>query len=126
MGDLDCLACHETLEKGHSLDAVKQSCNECHSDAGPDFAEKNWGEWLKPAEEALAKAEAALPKASQEVAEQARARIDALRKAGIWHNPDAVKSEADLLLARLAPPPQEPGNPEKAEPPKPAEPAGPK
>lgn len=104
MGDLDCLGCHETLREGHSLAAVQRSCDACHSDEGPAFASKNWDRWLEPAETALGALEARLGEAPAELAAEARRRIEALRAAGIWHNVDAVKAEAEALLARIAPP----------------------
>ena len=102
MVDLDCLTCHETLADGHSEEAVRQSCQECHEDDGADYGTKKFDAWRAAATAPLDALEQQLAKAPPERAARIRKELDALRAAGPFHNGAFMKAEAQRLAAELA------------------------
>jgi len=93
MADLDCLACHVDFSPKTPLrQRMMAACDDCHEEDEEDFAKKHYDEWKLAGEAPLA----SLP---PEVAAKAKQRLDALRAAGPFHNPAAVKAEAERLAA---------------------------
>jgi nitrate/TMAO reductase-like tetraheme cytochrome c subunit len=101
MRDLDCLACHEGLDEGHSQARVKEACDSCHEDDEADFAAKHFEAWVEAAAAPLRALEQRLADAPPAVAARVRQEIEALRRAGVHHNVAYVKAEAARLQALL-------------------------
>ncbi|MFQ5843808.1 MAG: cytochrome c3 family protein [Planctomycetota bacterium] len=97
MGDLDCLACHEGLAEGHSREGVRAACDGCHD----DLKEGYFDAWLESARAPLRELQAALDAAPPAAAADVRRELEALRRAGPFHNGVWVRARARVLLDRL-------------------------
>jgi len=102
MADIDCVTCHESIGDGHELGAVLAMCADCHEDEVEDGGVAAFYEaWRKAAEAPLAEVEAALQGADPTTAIPVRRELEALRRAGAFHNPPVVREAAKRLLDRL-------------------------
>ena len=102
MAEIDCVTCHAGIADGHELDAVLAMCTECHEDEIEDDGVQPFYEaWRKAAEAPLDEVEAALVGADPKIAVGVRRELEALRRAGPFHNPPVVKEAAAKLLERL-------------------------
>jgi len=101
MLELDCLACHESIADAHSQEAVRQACNDCHEDDGPDYATTKFDAWMAEAAAPLDALEQKLADAPSGPAARIRSELQALRRTGPFHNAAFVRAEAKRLLAEL-------------------------
>jgi nitrate/TMAO reductase-like tetraheme cytochrome c subunit len=95
MADLDCLACHTGVDARPLRERVMAACDECHAEEEPDYASKHYDAWKAAALAPLAEAEAALAGTPAALAE-----LEALRRAGPFHNPAAAKAAAARLAGK--------------------------
>ena len=88
-GIVDCTECH-VLEADDPFAAIAETCNECHGDDSyADFLVM-WQDDIEAAREAL----------PEDLGPEERALVDALRRAGVYHNPDGTIAILEQLAER--------------------------
>jgi nitrate/TMAO reductase-like tetraheme cytochrome c subunit len=101
MQDLDCVACHLDLHKEDPAKGLAQTCDECHKDDAENFAAEYLKPWIEESEEPLRKVLKRLDKAPPEIANAARAEIEALLATGAYHNKEYAEHLAKKWAAKL-------------------------
>jgi len=101
MQDLDCVTCHLDLGKGDPGKALRQACDECHSDDAENFAAEYLKPWIEESEAPLRAVLKKLATAPPDVAGPARKEIEALLATGAFHNKEYAEHVAKTWTDRL-------------------------